>query len=190
MKSLLNPIQMISKEKVILDPVFEFNAPKFCDLTSLHEITVTELLHIDPWFRFEHSSPHFIPPKKKHYQYEKENNRPFSSISIRKKKESSSHSVSLKTLSSNKPFKVSVSKQFNKITAVKRGISTDTYKFYEGKEKKISKIKITYCPRIHNDKVMKKWEEKTGEKWYLLSPESRQRANEEMSKMIKNKTNN
>ena len=61
--------------------------------------------------------------------------------------------------------------------------------YYANKEKKITKIKITYCPRIHNDKVMKKWEEQSGENWYLLSPESRQKANEEMSKMIKNEIN-
>ena len=181
------PLELISKSKVLFDPSLEFNAPKYCDLSSLHDLTVMDIINIDPWFRIEHPTNN-IHHKKKHSQYEKENTLP-SSISIRKKKESASLSVSLKNLSLNKTFKVSVSKQFNKISKVKRGVSTDTYKYYANKEKKITKIKITYCPRIHNDKVMKKWEEQSGENWYLLSPESRQKANEEMSKMIKNEIN-
>lgn len=91
---------------------------------------------------------------------------------------------------------VSVSHKFNQIAKNKRGVSTDTFTFYANKNeekenrkfksKSKSKIKITYCPRIHNDKVMKQWEEKNSLKWYTLSPTSRQRANDEMTTMMKN----
>lgn len=64
----------------------------------------------------------------------------------------------------------SVVKTFDNIKKLKRGISTDTYTYYnskcnkeekekenvEGNKKAVSKIKITYCPRIHDAKVMKK----------------------------------
>ena len=54
-----------------------------------------------------------------------------------------------------------------------------------GKNSRKNNIKVTYCPRIHNERVMKKWGEVSGKNWYKLSPKSRFKANEEMSQMIK-----
>ena len=93
---------------------------------------------------------------------------------------------------------ISVSAKFQQITRIKRGVSTDTYTYYVCKDalkevnnmdkisKKLTKMAIKYCPRIHNDKVMKHWESVKGKKWYKLSPNSRQQANDEMVQMIKN----
>jgi hypothetical protein len=50
---------------------------------------------------------------------------------------------------------------------------------------KLNVNKITYCPRIHPERVMKKWGEVSGKNWYKLSPNSRFKANEEMNQMIK-----
>ena len=46
-------------------------------------------------------------------------------------------------------------------------------------------IKATYCPRIHPERIMKKWGEIHNTNWYNLSPNSRLKANEEMNQMIK-----
>jgi len=46
-------------------------------------------------------------------------------------------------------------------------------------------IKATYCPRIHPERIMKKWGEIHNKNWYNLSPNSRLKANEEMNQMIK-----
>lgn len=132
-----------------------------------------------PWLLEDHTV--YLEQKKKKYgQYDKENK-----INLRKTKKSISLSKSFDRLSINKPnsyrMSVSVSSKFQKIAKVKRGVSTDTYNYYAEKNK------LSYCPRIHKDKVMKAWENKKGIKWYTLSPESRQRANEEMTEMLKNK---
>ena len=78
-----------------------------------------------------------------------------------------------------------------KCSKVKRGISVDTYEFYENNdsfldEKKKKDKKNNYCPRIHSDKVLKKWEQEHGVKWYSLSPNSRQKANKEMDQIASN----
>ena len=54
-----------------------------------------------------------------------------------------------------------------------------------GKNSRKNNIKVTYCPRIHPERVMKKWGEVSGKNWYKLSPNSRFKANEEMNQMIK-----
>ena len=43
------PLELISKSKVLFDPSLEFNAPKYCDLSSLHDLTVMDIINIDPW---------------------------------------------------------------------------------------------------------------------------------------------
>ena len=77
-----------------------------------------------------------------------------------------------------------VALKFHQISKIKRGVSVDTFSYYA--KNKSKKIKTLYCPRIHNDKITKMWEEANGLKWYALSPESRQKANDEMTMMIKN----
>ena len=95
----------------------------------------------------------------------------------------------------------------NKIHLLKRGISSDTYSYYQSKKKNdnklrnyspihsLNKIKQTkqnskrnsiYCPRIYNEKIMKKWEEINKKNWYKLNPEERMKANQEMEQMIRN----
>ena len=95
----------------------------------------------------------------------------------------------------------------NKIHLLKRGISSDTYSYYQSKKKSdnklrnyspihsLNKIKQTkqnskrnsiYCPRIYNEKIMKKWEEINKKNWYKLNPEERMKANQEMEQMIRN----
>lgn len=135
-------------------------------------------MNYSQWLLDDHTV--YIEQKKKKYgQYDKENH-----VNLRKSKKSISLSKSFDRLSISKPnsYKMNtiVSKKFQKIAKVKRGVSTDTYNYYAEKNK------ITYCPRMHSDKVMKAWELKTGTKWYSLSPESRQKANEEMTEMLNN----
>lgn len=78
-----------------------------------------------------------------------------------------------KERSSNFKRSLCIKKTFDNIKKLKRGVSADTYSYYnhrlnkedkdkekeniEGSNRKaISKIKITYCPRVHDGKVMKK----------------------------------
>jgi hypothetical protein len=95
----------------------------------------------------------------------------------------------------------------NKIHLLKRGISSDTYSYYQSKtkndnksrnyspinslnkfkqKKQNSKRNSIYCPRLYNEKIMKKWEEINKKNWYKLNPEERMKANEEMEEMIRN----
>lgn len=94
---------------------------------------------------------------------------------------------------------VNVSLNATQIGKVKRGISKDTYNYYATHQNllinstlggKVSPIKkpasVNYVPRIHNEKVMKKWSSlHNGANWYSLSPRSRDNANKEMTEMIK-----
>ena len=67
---------------------------------------------------------------------------------------------------------LSVSANFQQITRIKRGVSTDTYTYYVCKEvnnvdnmrKKLTKNKSKYCPKIHNEKVMKHCENAKGKR--------------------------
>lgn len=95
----------------------------------------------------------------------------------------------------------------NKIHLLKRGISSDTYSYYQSKtkndnksrnyspinslnkfkqKKQNSKRNSIYCPRLYNEKIMKKWEEINNKNWYKLNPEERMKANQEMEEMIRN----
>ena len=95
----------------------------------------------------------------------------------------------------------------NKIHLLKRGISSDTYSYYQSKKKNDNKLRnyspihslnkkkqtkqnskrnSIYCPRIYNEKIMKKWEEINNKNWYKLNPEERMKANQEMEEMIRN----
>ena len=46
-----------------------------------------------------------------------------------------------------------------------------------------------YVPRMHNEKILKKWEKENNKNWYNLSPNSRIKANEEMSKLLNENKN-
>ena len=46
-----------------------------------------------------------------------------------------------------------------------------------------------YVPRMHNEKILKKWEKENNKNWYNLSPNSRIKANEEMSKFLNENKN-
>jgi hypothetical protein len=49
-------------------------------------------------------------------------------------------------------------------------------------------MKNIYIPRMYSEEILKKWEKLNNKNWYNLSPKSRSKANEEMSK-IKSKKN-
>ena len=51
-----------------------------------------------------------------------------------------------------------------------------------------NKLKNIYIPRMYSEEILKKWEKLNNKNWYNLSPKSRAKANEEMSK-IKSKKN-
>ena len=51
-----------------------------------------------------------------------------------------------------------------------------------------NKLKNLYIPRMYSEEILKKWEKLNNKNWYNLSPKSRSKANEEMSK-IKSKKN-
>ena len=42
---------------------------------------------------------------------------------------------------------------------------------------------------MHNEKILKKWEKENNKNWYNLSPNSRIKANEEMSKLLNENKN-
>ncbi len=121
----------------------------------------------------------------------------------KQKKENKQNITSKNKFSQN----LEVVMNMNKIHLLKRGISSDTYSYYQSKKKNdnklrnyspihsLNKIKQTkqnskrnsiYCPRIYNEKIMKKWEEINKKNWYKLNPEERMKANEEMEEMIRN----
>ena len=80
-------------------------------------------------------------------------------------------------------------KQFNfKLLKAKgkESLNSSFIKSHSVKVCKLNKeIKATYCPRIHPERIMKKWGEIHNKNWYNLSPKSRLKANEEMNQMIK-----
>ncbi len=118
---------------------------------------------------------------------------------------SSNLSLTDKSKVPNKVFKGSANVSFNasQIGKAKRGISLDTYSFYSTHQNILdnsslnSKVpprktasSVRYVPRIHNEKVMKKWSSlHNGINWYSLSPNSREKANAEMTEMIKSDFN-
>ena len=70
-------------------------------------------------------------------------------------------------------------------TKGKESLNTSIIKPKSANFLKLNVNKITYCPRIHPERIMKKWGEIHNKNFYDLSPNSRIKANEEMSKMIK-----
>jgi hypothetical protein len=103
---------------------------------------------------------------------------------------------------------IEISMNMNKYHLLKRGISNDTYSYYQSKKKyermknyspihslnfikqkskgkKEIKRNSIYTPRLFNDKILKKWEELNKKNWYNLTPLERSLANQEMEKMIK-----
>ena len=124
-------------------------------------------------------------------------------IQSKHKKENKPNITSKNKFSQN----LEVVMNMNKIHLLKRGISSDTYSYYQSKKKSdnklrnyspihsLNKIKQTkqnsktnsiYCPRLYNEKIMKKWEEVNNKNWYKLNTEERIKANQEMEQMIRN----
>ena len=86
---------------------------------------------------------------------------------------------------SSKNLKIRNSKNFSPKAFKLNKNNPSLNKPQSGKNSRNNNIKVTYCPRIHTERVMKKWGEISGKNWYKLSPKSRFKANEEMNQMIK-----